>query len=88
MFEKKKPLRCKENLEIMRQRKCEACGRPPPSDACHITTKRLRGDEMNNLMSLCRGDHQLQHLIGLKTFVEKFNLKVTWEDGYPRRSDG
>lgn len=55
---------------------CMVCNAPPPSDACHITTKRLRGDALDNLMPLCRREHQEQHRIGIKSFVRKYNLPI------------
>lgn len=87
MFPKNKPLKSKKNLEEVRNRKCEVCGKPPPNDACHITTKRLIGDEMSNLMTLCRGEHMLQHLIGIRSFVERFNLPISFESGFGKRTD-
>lgn len=67
----------------IRELPCFVCGRPGPSDVAHITTRRLLGDEPNNLLPMCRADHALSHSIGIKTFVERFRLPITFENGYP-----
>lgn len=67
---------------------CEVCQKPSPSDACHIRSRGAGGgDELFNLMSLCRREHQEQHSIGIKSFVKKYSLSVSWESGWPRRTD-
>lgn len=66
---------------------CEIC-RKRPTDRAHITSRGAGGsDEPKNIMWLCREHHRLQHQIGIKTFVQRFNLPITFEFGYPQRTD-
>jgi hypothetical protein len=53
------------------------CGHPAPSDPCHVTTRRLLGDAKNNVFPACRACHHLQHLIGIRSFAERFKLPIT-----------
>ena len=56
---------------------CSVCGKPPPSDAHHWKTKGAGGrDEMSNLVSLCRTHHQEFHQVGVKTFYERFGMRM------------
>lgn len=57
-----------------RQRPCDACGEPPPSDPAHDRSwgagwgDWIEGD--GNLLSLCRPCHRLFHQRGRETFRE------------------
>jgi 5-methylcytosine-specific restriction endonuclease McrA len=67
---------------------CEVCGRPGPNDAAHIRSKGAGGgDELWNLMTLCRKDHQIQHAMGIESFVEKYGLPIDLDGIYPKRND-
>ena len=71
----------------------------PPSPPCwicgdsraewdHIQTRGAGGsNKPTNLQPLCRKHHQERHFIGIASFVKKYNLPITFEFGYPRRSD-
>lgn len=82
----KKPKRVID-LKLIRRIKaeaCRACDAPPPSDAHHLRTKGAGGDDsLTNLISLCRGCHQAIHRMGVKTFVERWRLPVSFDKGYP-----
>lgn len=65
-----------ELIKKIRNLNCFICSHPPPSDAAHITTRRLCGDEPNNLLPLCRAHHQEQHRIGIITFKKKYHLPI------------
>jgi len=54
----------------------------------HITSVGAGGsDEPQNLQPLCRNHHIERHRIGIKSFVNKYDLPITFEFGYPRRID-
>jgi RNase adaptor protein for sRNA GlmZ degradation len=76
-----------EILEYYRSQPCEVCGKPPPSDPAHITTKRLKGHDLENLMSLCRAHHSEQHQSGIKSFVLKYRLPIDLDCIYPKRKN-
>ena len=66
---------------------CWICGNPN-SEWDHLRTRGASGgNEPENLQPLCRQMHVERHKIGLKSFVKKYNLPVSWESGWPRRSD-
>lgn len=74
LFPKIKRFQSKENLDLIRSLPCCVCGDPPPSDPHHIKTKKSGGgDELENLLSLCRKDHQLFHTMGVKRFFSWFH---------------
>jgi hypothetical protein len=65
------------------------CGKPPPSQACHITVRKLGGDGLENLMPLCAVEHRIQHQIGIRSFVRKYGLqdRIDITGIYPKRTD-
>lgn len=78
--------RIKKNLEITRKKKCEVCGKLPPSDPAHIHSRGAGGsDDLSNLMALCRKHHIEQHQIGLHSFTLKYNLPLDLSGIYPKR---
>ena len=81
MLEKPKRYVSEENLQLIRDRPCSVCYDPPPSDPEHIKTKGSGGgDELFNLVSLCRLDHIKVHKIGLiKLANENKSLKKELE---------
>ena len=88
MFAKNKRFRSQKNLQWARERDCEVCGSPPPNDPSHLRSQGAGGDDSKtNLMTLCRTHHIQQHRIGIKTFVKKYNLPISWECGWPKRVD-
>lgn len=66
-----------------------ACGRGPRSDPAHLRSVGAGGgDELTNLIPLCRRCHSEQHRTGIRTFVQKYNLPVEWETtGWAKRGD-
>ena len=88
MFSKKKRFKSKENLALVRSQRCLVCKSNPPNEPDHLRTRGAGGgDELFNLLALCRRCHTLRHLLGLKNFAVKFNLAISWDMGYPRRID-
>jgi 5-methylcytosine-specific restriction endonuclease McrA len=66
-FPKNIPFRSRENIKKKRHMNCENCGKNPPSDAHHIKTRGSGGgDELENLIALCRACHTKVHMEGLK----------------------
>lgn len=58
---------CNERLlHYFRERPCDWCGRPGPSEAAHIYARGIGGgsriDAFLNLVSLCRSCHDGHHL--------------------------
>lgn len=45
------------------------------TEACHVRTRRLAGDE-RNLVPLCHSHHLEQHRIGIKTFAATYALDL------------
>lgn len=80
-------IKSEDNLEYIRRRPCMVCGAPPPSDPDHLRSRGAGGgDELSNLLALCRKHHVERHRSGIKTFVEKYKLRVSF-DGFPKRTD-
>lgn len=78
-------VRSPENIKATKARPCIICAKPPPSDCDHIRTRGAGGgDELENLMPLCRFHHIQKGRIGIKTFAEKYQLPISWESGWPR----
>ncbi len=68
----------RENLELIASLPCGVCDRPAPSDPDHVISRGAGGgDELNNLQSLCRTHHVERHKIGIKTFMERYNIKIS-----------
>ena len=68
-------------------KRCEVCSRAP-AERDHIRTRGAGGgDEPENIQWLCREHHQQRHRIGIKSFALKYNRPITFEFGYPKRSD-
>jgi hypothetical protein len=88
MGKRKRSKEAEAILDTVRQQRCLVCSAPPPSDSCHIQTRGSSGpDSFDNLMALCRRHHSEQHQIGIRTFVNKYALPISWESGWPRRTD-
>lgn len=83
-FQKMLPRKDLELLKKIRQQCCFVCGRDGPSDCAHITVKRIKGDERDNVLPLCRPCHSEQHQVGIKSFVQKYRLPIDFSGGYPR----
>ncbi len=80
--------RDEKNLEIVRNQPCMVCGAPPKSQPHHLQTRGANGDDsLENLMPLCFGHHRAVHDMGSKSFVAAYKLPVSWESGWPRRTD-
>lgn len=63
---------------------CYACGKNGPSDPHHLQTIGAGGgDELTNLIALCRAHHGIIHLIGVRDFALKYDLPVLWEGNKP-----
>ena len=83
MFPKDKRLR----MPIEPPPPCWICG-DPDSEWDHLRSFGAGGgSELSNLQPLCRKEHQLRHLIGLREFVKRFNLPISWDTGFPKRTD-
>lgn len=55
---------------IKDSRECQACGCWGQMDACHIVSKGAGGgDEPNNILFMCRLDHQIQHKVGFHALI-------------------
>lgn len=70
-----KPVRVKspENLAAVRRRPCRICG--GKSEPHHIRTRGAGGgDELTNLMALCRLHHRRAHDVGWTTFTRVWGL--------------
>jgi hypothetical protein len=59
---------------------CVVCGKPAPSECCHITGKRLlpRGPERDRGTTYpgCHDHHHEQHQHGILTFQRKYSLDL------------
>lgn len=75
-------------LDLVRKQRCFICHRAGPSDPHHIKTRGAGGqNELRNIIPLCRICHTKIHQIGIKSAVEKYNLPISWESGWPQRTD-
>jgi 5-methylcytosine-specific restriction endonuclease McrA len=75
-FLKKKPLRKKSNLDLIKKQGCKVCGKRNV-DAHHIVSRGAGGgDELSNLIALCREHHTEIHTIGKETFGDKYGLDI------------
>lgn len=75
----KKPRRIinKRLLADFRVRPCLICGKTP-SDPAHIKTKGSGGHDVEeNILSLCRSHHSIQHTMSWYKFSEKFPM-IKW----------
>lgn len=80
-------VKSEENLDFVRNQRCQVCGRWP-SDPDHLRTRGAGGDDsLENLMPLCRRHHTERGTIGIRSFVKKYSLPVSWESGWPKRTD-
>ena len=50
--------------ELCRTLPCAACGDPPPSDPAHVRSRGAGGQDLDNVVPLCRADHIRQHAHG------------------------
>lgn len=72
MFPKPTRIRSKASLEAARSQPCVVCGKNGV-DAHHIKTRGSGGhDTHENLLSLCRLDHQRVHLYGVSKMAEMY----------------
>lgn len=72
MIPKPKRVRNKKLLESFRLLRCIVCAKLG-CDPCHIKSRGAGGgDEVDNLMPLCREHHRMQHQKGIVTFVKSF----------------
>ncbi len=85
---KKTRLKSPENRDIIRSKPCLACDAPPPSDPDHLITRGAGGgDELTNMIPLCRSCHTIRGMKGLKWMAKEFFLPISWESGRPVRTD-
>lgn len=78
MFPKISRLESQANLDLMRRYACHVCG-VTPVDVHHIKTVGSGGgDELYNLISLCRVCHTKVHQMGTKTFFKKYRDAIIW----------
>lgn len=62
-----------QSLKEVRNKPCVVCGKS--SDACHIKSKGSGGyDVPENLISLCREHHTMQHKLGWSQMCDRFPL--------------
>jgi len=64
-------------LDYVRDQPCMVCSAPPPSDAHHFPQGRVRTDNREKTVPLCRGCHQEYHQSPLK-FLNDY--KSSWGD--------
>jgi hypothetical protein len=68
----------RELIDFVKTLECIIC-RQSPCDAHHVTSVGARGDDVaTNLMPLCRADHQLLHLKGLRFMIQNFPSCKIW----------
>jgi hypothetical protein len=77
MYFKKSRVKSKSNLALIRTMSCFVCG-GSPSDADHIKTKGAGGgDELSNLQALCRLCHIERHSMGIRSFMDRYEGRLT-----------
>jgi hypothetical protein len=87
-YPKKLPVFDKDNVRVIRSCRCLACGANPPNDADHLKTRGAGGgDELTNLIPLCRCHHAQRHRIGLRNFVRKWLIPIEFTPKGPKRCD-
>lgn len=68
---KKKRFECPENLEYIKQFPCAVCG-TRATDAHHIVSRGAGGgDQLENLVQLCRLCHSRCHALGSYRFLRQ-----------------
>lgn len=78
MFPKLSRVESQANLDLMRTYVCSVCC-TAPVDVHHVRTKGAGGgDELTNIVSLCRGHHQAFHSMGVKSFKAKYGQAITF----------
>ena len=66
----KKRVKSEENLQLARDSPCLVCKRRPPSEVHHLKTRASNGgDEIENIIPVCRMDHVKIHQYGLSKMV-------------------
>ncbi len=45
-------------------------------DPCHVKTKGAGGGDRANLVPMCRGGHDEQHHVGIRTFQKKYGYDM------------
>jgi hypothetical protein len=69
----------RELISLVKTLPCVACGRNPGGDAHHVTTVAAGGDDVaENLMPLCRTDHQEWHRRGPSHMIRTYGGVKTW----------
>ena len=60
---------------------CECCGEYGELEKCHIKTKKTGGGtEWENILLMCRRDHQLQHQVGFYALSKRYEkLRIQLE---------
>jgi len=75
-YEKPHRFRSKENLEHVRGLPCIVC-QSGPCDPHHVRSRASGGgDEISNLVPLCRNHHTQIHSIGRTSFQKKYGLNL------------
>lgn len=65
------------NIGRIKNLPCAICGFPPPSDAHHIVSRGAGGgDDLPNIISLCRAHHNEVHSKGKKTFYRTHKHQI------------
>ena len=66
----KKRVKSEENLQLARDLPYLVCKRRPPSEVHHLKTRASNGgDEIENIIPVCRMDHVKIHQYGLSKMV-------------------
>jgi len=77
----KKKIRIEDRalLDSVMLQPCAACGRKPPSDPHHLTTRGAGGDDtVENVVPLCRFHHTEYHKSGPGRMIEKYASFKLW----------
>lgn len=89
----KKPKRKtdEEFIQWIKRFSCLVCNYWP-TDAAHVISRGANGDDVGNVVSLCRACHTTQHAIGIKTFCQRYNVDLEKKAGeyaelYRKQSD-
>lgn len=45
-------------------------------EACHVTSRGAGGDDLGNLVPMCRAHHREQHQIGIRSFERKYGVDL------------
>ena len=82
----KKRVKSEENLQLARDLPYLVCKRRPPSEVHHLKTRASNGgDEIENIIPVCRMDHVKIHqyglskMVGLSESLKKALIEKGWE---------